>query len=877
MPWGWGGRCRFPGTARTGLPGEGSLVRSVWHGSRHSTVTGVWSSGPRPLSLATRPALGWLVAIALFPTILAAQEQRGKMELDFQRDIRPILADKCYACHGPDDGHREADLRLDQAASAYEDRGSGAAIVPGDPQQSLLIRRITSEDEAERMPPANFGKELAPRDIDLLRRWVAEGGEYAGHWSFQPRLRAPLPEVSHRDWVRGPIDQWLLAGWEAADLHPSPEADRITLLRRVYFDLTGLPPTPAAAAQFLSDDRPNAYEQVVDRLLASPQFGERLAMYWLDLVRYADTVGYHGDQEHHISPYRDYVIESFNRNLSFDQFAREQLAGDLLAGSSDRQKIATGYNRVLQTSHEGGVQVREYLAKYSADRVRNFGEVWLGLTLGCAECHHHKFDPISQANFYELAAFFADIDDYESFRATDTNPTRRAPEMIVWSPEELEQRERWLARLRQLERRLAGHDAPSSDAPASPGQAAATPSTELGQAVEPQASPDSPEQDAAWKRELEELREKLSRLESEARRTLITVSIEPRDIRVLARGDWLDDSGPVVQPATPAVLPGLDVGGRRATRLDLADWLSRPDHPLTSRVLANRLWYLFFGHGISRSLDDLGSQGEAPTYPELLDELAERLVAGQWDVKKLVREIVTSSAYRQSSLVSDELRERDPENLLFARQSRFRLPAEMIRDQALQAAGLLVHRLGGPSARPYQPEGYYAPLNFPKRTYRADGDGNQFRRGVYMHWQRQFLHPMLRAFDAPSREECVARRPTSNTPLAALVLMNDPTFLEAARGLAERTLREAGPSPEERIEWAWRTVLSRAPDQREGAELLEFWQANEAVYREDSSLAARLVSIGISSPPEDLPAEELAAWTQVMRVLLNLHESVMRE
>jgi hypothetical protein len=824
-------------------------------------------------SMFLRIILGWSVCFGgLLVSSLLPADEPADGAIDFHRDIRPILADKCYACHGPDERHREADLRLDQPDGAYEDRGSGSAVVPGQPELSLLVQRVTATDEFERMPPPDSGKELTARDIELLRQWIAEGGTYVGHWAFQPRTQAPLPAISESNWPRGPIDQWLLAGLEAKGLRPSPAADRITLLRRLHFDLTGLPPTSDDIQNFLSDDRPDAYEQEIERLLASPHFGERMAIYWLDLVRYADTVGYHGDQEHHISPYRDYVIESFNRNLPFDQFAREQLAGDLLPDSTTRQKIATGYNRVLQTSHEGGVQVKEYLTKYSADRVRNFGEVWLGLTMGCAECHHHKFDPISQTAFYQLAAFFADIDDYESFRATDTSPTRRAPEMIAWTPEEAGQREMWLEQLESLENRISQE----VDVGKSNSEDAADDSPQGGRAE--QSGPvDSITLVETWKQEADQLRQQLADLESQARRTLVTVAIDPRDIRVLARGDWMDDTGPVVTPDVPDFLPPLEPRSERPTRLDLADWLGSHDHPLTSRVLANRLWYLFFGNGISPSLDDLGSQGEAPSYPELLDYLAERLVSGGWDMKKLVREIVTSSAYRQSSLVTDALRERDPENFLFARQSRFRLPAEMIRDQALQAAGLLVHQLGGASVRPYQPAGYYAPLNFPKRTYQADTDGNQFRRGVYMHWQRQFLHPMLKAFDAPSREECTARRPNSNTPLAALVLLNDPTFLEAARSLAVQSLREAEATPEGRIAWAWQTVLSRPPEEAEMEALLAFWKSNHAIYQEAPEEAAKTLQVGISSPPEDLPATELAAWTQVMRVLLNLHETVMRE
>jgi mono/diheme cytochrome c family protein len=807
---------------KTSVTGNRLLGLSCWHFSWKTRSNSMFGRFGAP-SLMPRRGLERIcvpLLLGLLIPVSSLAEEPSRAPVDFQRDIRPILSNNCFACHGPDDQHREGDLRLDRAEEALEDRGSGAAIIPGDAAGSLLIQRITSDDAYERMPPQESGKELSQDDIQMLRDWIEQGAEFAGHWSFEPRRRLPLPESHDSAWARGPIDQWLLAGLESRQLAPSPEADPSTLLRRVHLDLTGLPPSVDDLDAYLRDDHPDAYERVVDRLLASPHFGERMAVYWLDLVRYADTVGYHGDQEHHISPYRDYVIESFNHNVPFDQFTREQLAGDLLPESAIRQKIASGYNRLLQTSHEGGVQVKEYLAKYSADRVRNLGEVWMGLTTGCAECHSHKFDPISQDNFYQLAAFFADINDYDSFKGVDQTPTRREPEIDV---------------------EYAG----------------------------------------------------------EVRRTMITVATDPRDIRVLARGDWMDETGRIVDPATPEFLPPLDLSldlssdlspdassdhspdpspERRPTRLDLAEWLTSQEHPLVSRVLANRIWYLFFGNGLTPSLDDFGNQGEPPTYPQLLDYLADELVANSWDLKRLIREIVTSQAYRQSSLESDLLRRRDPENRFFARQSRFRLPAEMIRDQALSVAGLLEYRLGGPSSRPYQPDGYYQPLNFPKRTYVADQDASQFRRGVYVHWQRQFLHPMLRAFDAPSREECTARRPESNTPLAALTLMNDPTFLESARSLATRVLRESDSEggPEQRVLHAWKRVLMREPGEAEREALLAYWKSNLSVYQQDPEAAREVLKVGLSEAPADVDPVELAAWTQVMRALLNLHEAVMR-
>jgi mono/diheme cytochrome c family protein len=792
-----------------------------------------------------------LATLACLPAGAArAADTTGRVQ--FNRDVRPILADKCFACHGPDAAHREADLRFDDEAIAKADRDGSRAIAPGDPGASELIRRITSGDESERMPPAESGKELSESEIDTLRRWIEQGAEYQPHWSYIPPQRPPVPSVSDAAWPTSDIDNFILNRFAAEGLKPSSDADKVTLIRRLYFDLTGLPPAPADVEIFVNDRDPQAYERLVDRLLESPHYGERMAIYWLDLVRYANTVGYHGDQEHAISPYRDWVIKAFNDNMPFDQFTIEQLAGDLLPDATTNQKIASGYNRLLQTSHEGGVQVAEYLKKYDADRVRNLGGVWLGATTGCVECHNHKFDPYTQQDFYSLAAFFADVDDQRTFKGGDTTPTKREPEMVVLSP--LVQDE--IARLERL----------ASDADAS------------------SVRDTSPEDKAAIQKRIDELKQ-------QTQRTMVTESVEPRVIRVLGRGNWMDETGAIVEPAIPAFLGRLETEGRRATRLDLAKWLVSPDQPQTARVFVNRLWYQFFGGGLCRSLDDTGAQGEWPTHPELIDWLAvefmhpspatfSRVPAGRatqpWDVKHIVRLIVTSHAYRQSSLVTPELREKDPDNRLFARQGRYRLPAEMIRDNALAVSGLLVDRLGGPTSHPYQPKGYYAPLNFPKRDYRQDDDENQYRRGVYVHWQRQYVHPMLKAFDAPSREECTAQRPISNTPLAALTLLNDPTFVEAARVFAARTMREGGETTEARIRWAWREALSREPADGEMRSLVKLYEQGLAEYRADPQAAEKLLAVGMAPRQEGVDSVELAAWTTVARGVMNLSEFISR-
>jgi hypothetical protein len=680
--------------------------------------------------------------------------------------------------------------------------------------------------------------------LGALAPWLP-GAE--GHWAYAPPQRPALPEVQARGWPRQASDRFILARLEAEELAPAPEADRQTLARRLHLDLLGLPPSPEDVERFQADRSPDAVERLIDRLLAAPQLGERLAVFWLDLVRYADTVGYHGDQEHASSPYRDYVIVALNAGLPFDRFTLEQLAGDLLPDPTLDQRIATGYHRILQTTHEGGAQDGEYRAKYSADRVRNLGAVWLGSTLGCAECHDHKFDPLPQRDFYRFAAFFADIEEQGAFRAPDESPTRRAPEIEVLDPTARQE-------IAQIDARLAALGA--ERAGAARGAGAAPP----------------PDIDA----EIEALEKRRAALAKAKRRAMVTATAKPRPIRVLRRGDWLDSSGEIVEPGVPAALPALGVEGRRATRLDLARWLCRPEHPLTARVLANRLWAIFFGRALVRSLDDFGSQGEKPSHPDLLDWLALDLSGRGWDLKRWIGRLASSSAYRQSSAADASLAVRDPENRLFARQGRFRVPAETVRDIALAASGLLVERLGGPSARPYQPAGYYAHLNFPKREYAADSGESQFRRGVYVHWQRQYLHPMLKAFDAPSREECVARRPESNTPQAALVLLNDPSLVEAARRLAARALSEGGPERSGRLDRAFRLVLARAPRPEEMAVLDRLLDAELAVYAADPEAARRLLGIGISGAPARLDPVELAAWTAAARALLNLSETITR-
>lgn len=776
--------------------------------------------------------------VLVFAQVRASSSDR---EVLFSTDIRPLLSDRCFQCHGPDEKSRKAELRLDVTPE------SDGIVVPGSPSDSELLRRIMSTDADEQMPPPGHGKPLTTVEIDLVRRWIDGGGKWSAHWSYEKPVRYETPDIT----IEGAsswIDHFIAKRLADEGLSASPAADRVTLIRRASFDLTGLPPTPSEVDAFVQDQSVDAWEKVIDRLLTSEAHGERMASYWLDLVRYADTVGYHGDQDHNISPYRDWVIDAFIENMPFDQFTAEQLAGDLLQDAGVDQKIASGYNRLLQTTHEGGLQPKEYLAIYAADRIRNLSEVWMGGTMGCCQCHSHKFDPYTIDDFYSMGAFFADLDEAQHFKSGGNSlPTKREPELIVLTRRErlhIEELKQEIAFIRIV----AQHDV--------------------------SGNADQTSVDA----KVSKLEKEIEAIKKNARRTMISVAIAPRTMRVLPRGNWLDDSGPIVTSSIPKFLGTLDTGGQRATRLDLANWLTDAEHGnglLTARVFVNRFWYLLFGSGIARNLTDFGGQGEPPSHPEMLDRLAIEFVDSGWNVRHLLKLIAMSRTYRQSSLATPELQNRDPENRLFARQGRFRLSAEAIRDNALAISGLLVQQIGGPSVRPYQPEGYYRHLNFPTRSYSHHTDSRQWRRGLYVHWQRQFLHPMMIAFDAPRREECTAQRPRSNTPLASLTLLNDPTFVEAARAFAARIINVAN-DDQARLDAAFQLAVSRLPDDFEREVLTKLLSKSREQYRSDETAARTLVSTGITPGTEGLSVVEHAAWTTVARAILTLGETTTR-
>ena len=996
--------------------------------------------------------------------------------IDFNRDIRPILSNVCFDCHGPDKNQRKADLRLDQKEDVFRERGGYSLVSPGKPDDSELLSRITDTDPRQRMPPPDALRQLTPPQIDLIQTWIKQGARWQEHWAYVPPTHVPPPEVAgDTPFVRNDIDRFILQGLKAQNLKPSPEADRATLIRRLTFDLLGLPPSPDEVSAFVNDASDDAYEKVVDRLLASPHFGERMAMFWLDLVRYADTNGYHGDNHEDRDMYRDWVIEAFNRNLPFDRFTVEQLAGDLLPDATTESRIASGYNRLLMTTREGGAQAKEYLAKYSADRVRNFSAVWLAGTMGCCECHDHKYDPFTTRDFYSMAAWFADIqeipvgeqpgtkiptpEESEQLAALDRQLAplnevlaRQTPELdaaqTAWEQSLRERRVEWTVIkssglnspggatfkvlddgsilaggpspdqdtytftfqtklqkitalrlevlpddslpskgpgrasngnfvLHELEARFEGvpldwgtisaeHSQPNYDvAGAGDGKpdtgwaildhtgraTTAVFELKLDQASDAEGTLTlslaqnygsghtlgrmrfsvttaprpvratgnglpgniaellaiAPEQRSAEQRaalaafyrtiapQLEVPRRQATALQKErdalfggVRTTLVSMSGQPRMIRVLPRGNWLDDSGEVVMPGVPGFLSTNQgpSGNEPLTRLDLARWLVSPDHPLTARVFVNRLWKLAFGQGIVRTVEDFGSQGTPPTHPELLDWLALEFSRPRpdatgatpkaWDVKRILKQIVMSATYRQSSHADESLRHLDPYNLWLARQGRFRLDAEVVRDNVLAVSGLLVNQLGGPSAHPYQPPGYWAYLNFPVREWQADRGDGLYRRGLYTYWCRTFLHPSLKAFDAPTREECVADRPRSNTPLQALVLLNDPSYVEAARGLAGRILREGGITTESRLQFAFMTTLSRPGRAEEIAILKGLYERHLAQFHSDAAGVDALLKVGDRPIPPDANHSELAAWMSVSRALFNLHEFVTR-
>ncbi len=1077
-----------------------------------------------------------LLAICL----AAAPTSAAEKKLDFNRDIRPILSENCFQCHGFDEKARQAELRLDQSESAYADHDSGKPIVPGHPEQSELWRRITSDDESEQMPPPDSHRTLKPEQKLLLKRWIEQGAKYEKHWSFIPPVKATLPEIADKTWPRNEIDNFILERLDAEKLQHAPEADRRTLIRRLSLDLTGLPPSAAEVEAFAADQTPDAYEKLVDRLLASPHFGERMALVWLDAARYADTNGYSIDGGRHMWLWRDWVINAFNTNLHYDEFLRDQLAGDLLPNHTEAQLIATGFQRNNMNTHEGGTIPEENLTNYNVDRVKTFGESMLGLTLGCCQCHDHKFDPLTQKDYYQIYAYFNSLSDVglDGDRGIDSRPSIEAKTVLqtgeqpalekqiaalkqkLANPRDTavdrwanEQRSRRSARgkdfalhpvellkvstpnvgqgfdidpprfihitspaplvaydvsmhLPKLDKPITGvrvlfHPDPKApgggrgygtisanplqqagrskkspkppvegrgtfiltafsasadpvagdnvnlnrllgfsqvtadswlpdwrpegvidtrgddgwspedgDGPAhltvtfdKPVDTSATPfmtiqlnfghvdSTvaarfefltmtgadtdsdlppEIISIIESSTSPaasssaggsssgatgsanDSASLATEQQNELREyfaahsdetkrdrialdnLEDRLEAITQEFPTMVMNIAEKPRETYILNRGDYSQPKEKVT-PNTPAVLPPLPKDAP-ANRLGLAEWMTMREHPLTARVEVNRLWQIFFGTGLVATPADFGAQGQYPSHPDLLDWLAVDFMDHDWDVKRTIKMIVMSSTYRQSSVTgprqlapisgatgsaSVELLTRDPQNRLLARGPCFRLPAEFIRDEALQISGLLVDRLGGPSVNPYTPGdlwreiSHYGSTPATAQTFVQDHGEKLYRRSLYTYWKRTVPPPNMVAFDAPNREICTIARPTTTTPLQALVLLNDTQFVEAARAFAERTLKHPGDDPA-RLRWAFEECVSRPPTSDEFTILTKALQRERAHYAKDKSAAEKFLTAGEAPRDETIPVTEHAAWSQVAALLLNLSETVTR-
>ena len=994
----------------------------------------------------------------------------GVDAINFNRDIRPILANYCFECHGPDSKQRKAGLRLDDESGSQKELKSGVqAVVPGDLEQSELIYRITTEDTDERMPPEDFSKQLSENQVKLLKAWVKQGGKYQKHWSFITPQKTQLPKVKQTEWPRNGIDHFILKRLENEGLKLSPEADKATLLRRASFDLTGLPPSMAELDAFLADDTPDAYSKVVDRLLASPRYGEHMARYWLDAARYADTNGYQYDTHRDMWPWRDWVISAYNRNLSFDQFTIEQLAGDLLPNATLDQKIATGFNRNHPITIEGGVIDEEYRTEYVIDRVTTTAQVWMGLSFVCGRCHEHKYDPLSQKEFYQFFAFFNQVPEKGN---SGFNPRIKVPpkgveeakNKFAVAEKELKAQEKsittaqtkWEATLKPKTDRsgwaiikpitvtggkgtiftplpdqstLVGGKSPASETytikiktkesgitairleclthPSlphnGPGRAfnsnfvlgefetEITPASgeekpqriqfkravadysqknyniattidgnkgtgwavdgptrkenrmalfiadkafgfesgteltirlqfqfgsihsigrfrlSLTKDADPQltsaesipqiaglpAAKRTPQQKqrlrshflkSAAPAELRSLQSKVDSLSVEVKRlqgqgvsTMIMQDLpSPRKTHFLYRGQY-DKKREEVTAGTPAFLPSMPKEDP-VNRLGLARWLVSEKHPLTARVAVNRQWQRLFGIGIVRTTEEFGAQGDWPSHPKLLDWLAVHFMENGWDMKDLLKLIVTSATYRQSSSASPELMARDLENLLIARGPRHRLDAEIVRDNALALSGLLVEKTGGPSVFPYHPKGLWMELNNRpnySRTYKQDKGDNLYRRSLYTYWKRTVPPPSMATFDAPEREFCLVRRSRTNTPLQAFVMLHDPQFVEAARHLAQRMMG-ASNNLEERIKHGFRLATSRLPNQKEKAVLQQLFQERLDLYRNDTKAAQAVLSVGDSNQSSNLPEPEQAAWTTVARALLNLSETISK-
>ena len=840
------------------------------------------------------PALA--VGLAGFPASMNASEP----SLDFNRDIRPILAENCFYCHGQDANKRQADLRLDDREIAIQ----MGAVVPGKPTESGLVARIHSTDADEQMPPPASNRKLSLDQKKILERWVNEGANYSKHWSFVAPVRPASPEVLKNDWVRNAIDRFVLSRLELEGLSPSPEADKVTLIKRLYSDLIGLPPTPSEVDAFIADTDAMAYEHLVDRLLNNEHYGERMALAWLDAARYADSNGFQQDGDTWQWMWRDWVVRAYNENLPFDQFTVWQLAGDLLPNATTDQKIASGFNRNHLLNGEGGAIAEEQRFVVLFDRIDTTATTWLGLTMACAQCHDHKYDPITQKDYYRFLDAFNRVPE-SGVPQFFSSRIRVAAPFIELPTEENK------VKIAEFESQIAMLDkeaSPLADAAfhgwRSGVFAQAKPAEWKGLAEAIAAILKKPADDRSddEKKTLEtglrkhfddkvlstlndkipvlakiaEQRKQLSSYKADrVPRVMVMSDDKPRDSHVLSRGEYLKPEEKVTFE-TPGFLPAMPADAPR-NRLGFAKWLVSPEHPLTARVQINRMWQQFFGIGIVKTTEDFGVQSEYPIHMPLLDWLAVEFRESGWNMKAMQRLILNSATYRQSSRVTPSLRARDLENRLYARASRFRMPSLILRDWSLSAAGLLNSRIAGPPVYPYQPDGIWESLAITKErdfTYPASSGNDLYRRSLYTFWRRTVGPANM--FDASNRQTCRVRAGSTSTPLHALTTLNDPTWVEAARVLAEHSLHHSA-SLDEQITYAFRNILSRIPRDRDLSILREAMRKQMVIYSADGASAKSLLDIGFAARDKSLNESVHASMTAVCLAIMNLDESLTRE
>jgi len=735
--------------------------------------------------------------------------------VDFNLRIRPILSDRCFKCHGPDAKQRKANLRLDTRERVYaalKDNPSQHAIVPGKPDASFVYLRISSKDTSEVMPPVRSNLKLKAEEIAVIKKWIYQGAKYKPHWAFIPPQKKPLPKVDDAKWPRSEIDYFVLAALENANLQPNQEADRERLLKRVSLDLTGLPPSLSLQNEFIKNDAEDAYEKTVDHLLAQPQFGEKMAVHWMDVARYADSHGYQDDGLRTMWPWRDWVIHAFNENYPYDKFITWQLAGDLLANPTKEQLLATGFNRNHKITQEGGVIDEEYRIEYVTDRTNTFGKAFLALTFECAKCHDHKYDPIKQKDYYSTFAFFNQVPE-KGLVGDITLASLADPPKIKISTDEVN---KILSFINKKDTA----------------------------AVEVMVMQDKPTK---------------------------------RSTHVLKRGVY-DAPGDVVKIGLPVAILAFDSLKYGNNRLGLANWLVDKKNPLTARVFVNRIWQEFFGRGLVKTSGDFGMQGEMPSHPQLLDWLAVDFMENGWNIKRLVKQIVMSSTYRQSSVVSQEKLKTDPENILLSRSPRLRMTAENIRDLALASSGLLVKEIGGPSVKPYQPKGIWESSTSGRGVlarYVQDHDEKLYRRGLYSFIKRTAPPPGLLVFDASNRDQCEVKRMRTNTPLQSLVLMNDPMILESARVFAERLLEEKS-SVNEKIEKAFRSIVCRQPKKEEFDILISYFNDEIKLFSQSKKKANQFINAGEYPQKKTQDVIIVAALMQVIHTIYNMEESITK-